>query len=92
MISLTTFNQFAVAAIPLAGFVTALTQLIKVTFPKLSSQYVPLVSVIFGILVSLAFVNVGLLGVTVGVALGLMSVGLWEFGSNTLATPAGPTG
>lgn len=49
------------------------------------SRWLPLASLIIGIIFGLLFIGLSLIGALCGIALGLAAVGLYEFGRTTVA-------
>lgn len=86
MFNIQTFNQLVVAILPVAGLVTALVQVAKITL-DLSQRYIPLAALLIGAIVGILLVQLSILGAFVGIAVGLASIGLWEVGTNTLGAP-----
>lgn len=84
MFDINTFKELALAALPLAGVVTGLTEVLKRTL-NLEDRYVPFAAVLMGGVVGWLLVLPTALGIIVGICLGLSSVGLWEFGKTTVA-------
>lgn len=84
MFDINTFKELALAALPLAGFVTGLTEVVKRTL-NLEDRYIPFAAVLIGGAIGWLLVLPTALGVIVGLGLGLSSVGLWEFGKTTVA-------
>jgi len=63
----------------------ALTEVIKRAAGKrLDPRYLPAISVVLGVLISLALFPFGAATVMAGIVFGLAGTGLWELGKNTM--------
>lgn len=85
MFDLNTFNELAIASLPLAALITAVVAMIRSTFAIESGRFIPLIACIVGALFGFLLVQASGLGAIVGLALGLASTGLYEFGKTTIA-------
>jgi len=52
---------------------------------KIPARFLPLASVLIGLVVGLIVIQLSVIGGVAGVVLGLGGVGLWEFGKTTVA-------
>lgn len=84
MFDINTFSKLAVAALPAAALITGLTEVVKRTL-RLPGRFVPLAAVILGAIIGYLLVQASGLGILVGLAVGLASVGLFEVGKTTVA-------
>lgn len=83
---MTTFQQFTdslLAGAWLIPLLTAVAQLIKVTFPKMK-RFISLIVAVIGIGTGLAIIEVSFLGAVIGLAFGLAATGLYEVGSTAI--------
>lgn len=80
MFSLETLNQLLVALPILSALIIGLTSATKGT-GIIPHKWTPVVSVVLGALLGIAFVQLSPIGALVGVISGLASVGMWEVGT-----------
>lgn len=83
---MTTMKEFTDALFTgmwLIPVLTAVAQLIKITFPKIT-RYISLIVALIGIGAGIGIVQVSILGALVGLAFGLSATGLYEIGSTAI--------
>lgn len=89
MFDLNTFNELAIASLPLAAFITAIVAAIKTSFKIENARPIPAVATVVGAAIGFLLVQANGLGILVGIALGLSSTGLYEVGKTTIAGKRG---
>lgn len=79
-----TLQQAIISASILLPILTGIIAAIRQAF-NIPSRWVPLLSVILGIILSLLFMQLTVYGALIGIICGLGATGLWEFGKTTVA-------
>lgn len=82
-LDLAVLTDLIARAAVLAPIITGLVAVLRGA--KLSSEYLPVAAIAIGAIFGWFFIAAAPVGLLVGVAVGLSSVGLYEFGKSTIA-------
>lgn len=85
MIDINTIQELLVTAAWLVPVITAMVQVIKTAWATLPDRFVPLLSVVVGVVFGIVFIGWGLTGIFAGLIFGLTSSGFYDLGKKTLA-------
>jgi hypothetical protein len=80
-----TINQLVITSAWVTPAILGIVQVIKLSLPKLDERYMPVVSVITGIVMGMITIGFSILGGFVGLLLGLSAAGLWDVGKKSVA-------
>jgi hypothetical protein len=83
--TLDTIQAAIVVAAILAPIVTAVVSGFKSSFVEVPARFIPVVSMVIGIIFGLAIIDCSIYGGLAGLISGLAGTGLWEFGKTTIA-------
>jgi hypothetical protein len=85
MIDVNTIQELLIAAAWLVPVITGIVQVIKTTFPSLDQRFIPILSLLTGILAGTVVLGFSLTGGFAGLIFGLTASGFYDLGKKTVA-------
>jgi hypothetical protein len=84
-ITMTGIKEMAIVASFIIPIVTGIVAAIKAMVPESAARFMPAVSILVGVTISLLIFGFTVPGGVVGLIIGLGATGLWEAGKTTIA-------